>query len=308
MTSAMPPATNRPHPEPEPPVHPDHDRGPRVRRAHPRGAPVGARAARRGRPRRPGRRAPTGTSGRRRRAPPPRRAARRHLGEPERDRSGTASAARRAVDTEVPDETGGPYPGDGTNGPNVLDDTGHRPLGHRARRSAPRRRRRPASRSPSTSPSSTRPNGYGAMAGRRRLRVALRRAGPLLDVLAGRRGRELPARRAADRRRAARRPSPRSSRAATRAAGRTSTSRSTAAPPRRRAPGRSSGPARSRCPQAACEEVYADTATYPASADEPRGHVADRDNVFGDDGGIHQLATVTGDASSGYVANLTIGV
>jgi len=30
--------------------------------------------------------------------------------------------------------------------------------------------------------------------------------------------------------------------------------------------------------------------------------------VFGDDVGIHQLATVTGDASSGYVANLTVGV
>ena len=30
--------------------------------------------------------------------------------------------------------------------------------------------------------------------------------------------------------------------------------------------------------------------------------------VFVDDGGIHQLATVTGDATSGYVANLTIGV
>jgi protocatechuate 3,4-dioxygenase beta subunit len=26
--------------------------------------------------------------------------------------------------TEVPDETGGPFPGDGSNGPNVLDDTG----------------------------------------------------------------------------------------------------------------------------------------------------------------------------------------
>ncbi|KGN42585.1 hypothetical protein [Knoellia aerolata] len=32
------------------------------------------------------------------------------------------------------------------------------------------------------------------------------------------------------------------------------------------------------------------------------------DTVFGDAGGVHQLATVTDDASSGYVANLTIGV
>ena len=33
-----------------------------------------------------------------------------------------------------------------------------------------------------------------------------------------------------------------------------------------------------------------------------------RDMVFGNDGGIYQLATVTGNATDGYVANLTIGV
>jgi hypothetical protein len=32
------------------------------------------------------------------------------------------------------------------------------------------------------------------------------------------------------------------------------------------------------------------------------------DNVFGDDGGIHQLATMSGAAAGGYVAALTIGV
>jgi protocatechuate 3,4-dioxygenase beta subunit len=32
------------------------------------------------------------------------------------------------------------------------------------------------------------------------------------------------------------------------------------------------------------------------------------DNVFGDDQGIHQLATVTGSVEDGYVASLTIGV
>ena len=61
-------------------------------------------------------------------------------------------------------------------------------------------------------------------------------------------------------------------------------------------------------PQAACEEVYADTATYPQSTRTSRRTSLTGDNVFGDDGGIHQLATVTGDATSGYVANLTIGV
>jgi hypothetical protein len=29
-----------------------------------------------------------------------------------------------ALLTEVPEETAGPYPGDGSNGPNVLDDSG----------------------------------------------------------------------------------------------------------------------------------------------------------------------------------------
>jgi protocatechuate 3,4-dioxygenase beta subunit len=37
--------------------------------------------------------------------------------------SGTANTAAAEL-TEVPEETGGPYPGDGSNGPNVLDDSG----------------------------------------------------------------------------------------------------------------------------------------------------------------------------------------
>ena len=32
------------------------------------------------------------------------------------------------------------------------------------------------------------------------------------------------------------------------------------------------------------------------------------DMVFGDDGGVHQLATVTGSVASGLVANLTVPV
>lgn len=38
--------------------------------------------------------------------------------------SASASGAASAPLTEVPDETGGPYPGDGSNGVNVLDDSG----------------------------------------------------------------------------------------------------------------------------------------------------------------------------------------
>lgn len=32
------------------------------------------------------------------------------------------------------------------------------------------------------------------------------------------------------------------------------------------------------------------------------------DMVFGDDGGVHQLATMSGSVSSGYAASLTVGV
>ncbi len=61
-------------------------------------------------------------------------------------------------------------------------------------------------------------------------------------------------------------------------------------------------------PQATCEQVYADTGAYPASAANLTRVSLTRDMVFGNDGGIHQLATVTGDATTGYVVNLTIGV
>jgi protocatechuate 3,4-dioxygenase beta subunit len=60
-------------------------------------------------------------------------------------------------------------------------------------------------------------------------------------------------------------------------------------------------------PEAVCREVYA-TSGYEQSVSNLAQTSLTRDMVFGDDGGIHQLATVTGDPSSGYVANLTIGV
>ena len=61
-------------------------------------------------------------------------------------------------------------------------------------------------------------------------------------------------------------------------------------------------------PQAACEAVYADTRRPTRASASPARTSLTADMVFGDDGGIHQLATVTGDAASGFVANLTIGV
>ncbi|TQM58336.1 intradiol ring-cleavage dioxygenase [Humibacillus xanthopallidus] len=60
-------------------------------------------------------------------------------------------------------------------------------------------------------------------------------------------------------------------------------------------------------PQAACESVYA-TSGYEQSVGNLSQVSLERDNVFGDDAGIHQLATMSGSASTGYTAALTIGV
>jgi protocatechuate 3,4-dioxygenase beta subunit len=60
-------------------------------------------------------------------------------------------------------------------------------------------------------------------------------------------------------------------------------------------------------PQETCATVYA-TDGYSASVTNLSKVSLQRDNVFGNDGGIHQIATMSGDVSSGYTAALTIGV
>jgi len=60
-------------------------------------------------------------------------------------------------------------------------------------------------------------------------------------------------------------------------------------------------------PKEACEAVYA-TSGYEQSVRNLGQVSLAGDNVFGDDGGIHQVATTSGDVSSGYTAALTIGV
>lgn len=60
-------------------------------------------------------------------------------------------------------------------------------------------------------------------------------------------------------------------------------------------------------PAEACAAVYA-TAGYEQSVRNLSGVSLARDNVFGDDGGIHQVVTMSGSATEGYTAALTIGV
>jgi protocatechuate 3,4-dioxygenase beta subunit len=60
-------------------------------------------------------------------------------------------------------------------------------------------------------------------------------------------------------------------------------------------------------PQEACAAVYA-TEGYSTSVRNLSSVSLARDNVFSNDGGIHQIATMSGDTSAGYTAALTIGV
>jgi len=60
-------------------------------------------------------------------------------------------------------------------------------------------------------------------------------------------------------------------------------------------------------PQDVCEAVYA-VDGYESSVRNLAAVSLDGDNVFGDDGGASQLATVTGDVTSGYRVVLAVGV
>jgi protocatechuate 3,4-dioxygenase beta subunit len=59
--------------------------------------------------------------------------------------------------------------------------------------------------------------------------------------------------------------------------------------------------------QTACEAVYTD-ARYPGSASSLADLSLATDGVFRDDGGIHQLAVTTGGNDAGYVSTLGVGV
>ncbi|REJ05688.1 3,4-dioxygenase subunit beta [Microbacterium bovistercoris] len=60
-------------------------------------------------------------------------------------------------------------------------------------------------------------------------------------------------------------------------------------------------------PEEANAKVYA-TSGYEQSVRNASQVTLTGDNVFGDDGGIHQIATMTGSVSGGYTAALTIAV
>ncbi|MCC3761636.1 intradiol ring-cleavage dioxygenase [Glycomyces sp. TRM65418] len=60
-------------------------------------------------------------------------------------------------------------------------------------------------------------------------------------------------------------------------------------------------------PEDACETAYAANG-YEQSAERLATVALDSDTVFGDDGGAAQLATVTGDVAGGFTVSLAVGV
>lgn len=61
-------------------------------------------------------------------------------------------------------------------------------------------------------------------------------------------------------------------------------------------------------PKDTCDTVYSDTSLYPSSASHLSRVSLDSDNVFGDDGGELQLATTSGDNASGWTVSLGVRV
>jgi hypothetical protein len=59
-------------------------------------------------------------------------------------------------------------------------------------------------------------------------------------------------------------------------------------------------------PEATCQEVYA-TSGYSASVQNLANISLEQDNIFSD-GYSTQMATVSGDITNGYIAQLTVGV
>jgi protocatechuate 3,4-dioxygenase beta subunit len=61
-------------------------------------------------------------------------------------------------------------------------------------------------------------------------------------------------------------------------------------------------------PSSACTQVYGVASGYTASVSNFNAISLTSDNVFSDDAGVRQIATVTGNVSSGFAATLTVGV
>ena len=142
--------------------------------------------------------------------------------------------------------------------------------------------------------------------GRRRLPVALRPRGSVLHVLPGRHERELPPRRPGDRRRGT---GHLHQHVPACYDGRWPHAHFEVYPDVAAATGGRSKITTSQLalPEDVCSTVYA-TDGYSSSVSSLSRVSLASDNVFGDDGGVHELATVTGSVAQGYTATLAVPV
>ena len=217
----------------------------------------------------------------------------------------STSTSSGTLDAVVPDESGGPYPGDGSNGPNVLDDSGivRSDITSSFGSSTTRAAGVPLTINLTVNDAG---NGYAALSGAAVYLWHCNRDGQYSMYSQGvedenyLRGVQ-----------------------ATNASGTASFTSIFPAAYSGRWPhihfevyrsvdqatsaGRIVKTSQIALPEAVCAEAYA-TSGYEQSAANLAQSSLTSDNVFGNDGGIHQLATVTGNPTDGYVANLTIGV
>lgn len=61
-------------------------------------------------------------------------------------------------------------------------------------------------------------------------------------------------------------------------------------------------------PQSVCSTVYSQSSLYPGSTQNLSGVTLNSDNVFGNDGGVYQLAATSGSNAAGYASTLEVGV
>lgn len=61
-------------------------------------------------------------------------------------------------------------------------------------------------------------------------------------------------------------------------------------------------------PEDTCKTVYASDSNYTDSVRNLSRITLSSDNVFGEDSGVLQIATITGDISSGLTATLNVGI
>ena len=219
--------------------------------------------------------------------------------------SGGSATATPAAAGAVPEETAGPFPGDGSNGPNVLSESGvvRRDITKSFGDASGVAEGVPTTLALTLVDVA---GGGGPLAGAAVYVWHCDKAGRYSLYDGDVASRELPARRAGERRRREALVPRRSSRRRTRAAGHTSTSRSTRASTLRRPASTKLRTSQIALPKDVCDRVFT-APGYEQSVQNLASTSLESDMVFSD-GYAGQLAKASGDAEQGITLSLNVGV